>query len=563
MLHGFNRKKTPRKRRPPLLTALLITLVFAVIYFYVVLPAINLQNTEFYLFLCLCLALFCFVTLITRGMANELTDIKSILRVIKKYCAIPGLICIGLALVVLLGSIYSSVILHARSYSEILPVTPGDFAAEVEQISYDQIPMLDKTSAQRLGDRKLGELSDMVSQFEVVNDYTQINYKDRPVRIATLAYGDIFKWLGNRAEGIPAYIIIDMVTQNVNVVRLQEGIKYTNAEHFSRYLYRHLRFNFPTYMFDTPHFEIDDNGHPYWICPRMVKTIGLFGGTDIKGAVMVDAVTGESTYYENVPSWVDQVYSAELIIQQYDYHGRYASGLINSIFGQKGVTVTTDGYNYIAQNDDVYVYTGITSVTGDQSNIGFILCNQRTKEARYYSCAGAEEFSAMNSAQGVVQHLGYVATFPLLLNISDQPTYFVALKDNAALVKMYAMVNVQKYNIVATGTTVAECEMAYIRLLKQNGLIDEVPAVTSDIEGVVKDIRVAVVNGTSVYYLLLDSDNSYFAISAAESRNIVLVNVGDRVGIRLVDTSTDAAIVEGTGLELKSDQPKVTPKDET
>jgi hypothetical protein len=540
----------PYKRLPSLVTALIVTIVFAAVYFYAALPALNFHNTDLYIFLCICLVIFCLVTVIAKGMANQLIDIKSTLRAFKKSCIVPAFICIGLVAVLILGGIISSVILRASAYSEILPVVTGDFAAEVKQIAYDQIPMLDKTSAQRLGDRKLGELADMVSQFEVVNDYTQMNYKNQPVRVATLAYGDIFKWFGNRAEGIPAYIIIDMVTQNVDVVRIDKGIKYTNAEHFSRNLNRHLRFNFPTYMFDTPHFEIDDGGHPYWICPKIEKTIGLFGGTDIDGAVLVDAVTGQSTYYKDVPTWVDQVYSAELIIEQYDYHGKYSSGILNSLFGQKGVTVTTDGYNYIAQNDDVYVYTGITSVTGDQSNIGFILSNQRTKETRYYSCAGAEEFSAMNSAQGVVQHLGYVATFPLLLNISEQPTYFVALKDNAALVKMYAMVNVQKYNIVATGSTVAECELEYVRLLNQNGLIDEVPIVTSGTEGVVQDIRVAVIDGTSIYYLLFDSDDVYFAISVAESESVVLVNEGDRVSIRTVDAENGNAIVKATGLKL-------------
>lgn len=486
-------------------------------------------------------------------MAEQLTDVRSIWWVLKKYCTIPAFICVGLVAAVLVGNIFSSVILRADTYSKILPVAEGDFAADVKEISYNQIPMLDKTSAQRLGDRKLGELSDLVSQFTVVNDYTQMNYKNQPVRVATLAYGDLFKWFGNRAHGIPAYLLIDMVSQNVELMRIEEGIKYTNAEHFSRNLYRHLRFNYPTYMFDTPHFEIDDNGHPYWICPKIEKTILPFGGLDVNGAVIVDAVTGECTYYEDVPKWVDQVYSAELIIMQYDYHGQYSGGFINSLFGQKGVTVTTEGYNYIAQDDDVYVYTGITSVTGDESNIGFILCNQRTKEARYYPCAGAEEFSAMDSAQGVVQHLQYSATFPLLLNIAEHPTYFMALKDNAQLVKMYAMVNVQMYNIVATGSTVAECELEYIRLLNQNGLVDEVPNVTKGIEGAVRDIRVAVIDGTSVYYLLLDGNASYYAVSAAESKNVVLVNTGDRVRIQMADTATDSAIVEGASLELLSD----------
>lgn len=227
----------------------------------------------------------------------------------------------------------------------------------------------------------------MVSQFEILPSYTQINYQGRPVRVTSLAYGDLIKWFTNRSNGLPAYIIIDMVTQEAEVVRLDEGMKYTTAEHFSRNLSRHLRFRYPTMMFDEPVFEIDEEGTPYWVCPRVVKTIGLFGGTDIHGAVLVNAITGESQYYEAVPTWVDRLYSANIIMEQYDYYGQFHNGFLNAYFGQRDVTLTTDGWNYIAINDDVYMYTGVTSVTSDQSNIGFILSNQRTKETKFYPCA--------------------------------------------------------------------------------------------------------------------------------------------------------------------------------
>ena len=76
----------------------------------------------------------------------------------------------------------------------------------MEEISYDQIPMLDEDSAARLGSRKLGELADMVSQFEILPSYTQINYQGRPVRVTSLAYGDLVKWFTNRSDG-PARLI--------------------------------------------------------------------------------------------------------------------------------------------------------------------------------------------------------------------------------------------------------------------------------------------------------------------------------------------------------------------
>ena len=538
----------PRPVRKPIgtpftrtLINLAVTLLFAGIYFYVALPALNPKSEDFYAFLVLTCAVYCLSAIVTSGFQG--TGVKGYFGFVKKQCKIPAFLAAALIVTAVVGSIVGWEIFRASSYRDLLTVSDGDFASEVEEISYDQIPMLDRDSAVRLGNRKLGELADMVSQFEVAADYTQINYQGRPVRVTPLRYGDLIKWLNNRGEGLPAYLIIDMVTQDVDVVRLEEGIRYTTAEHFGRNLYRHLRFNYPTYMFDDPAFEIDESGHPYWVCPRIDKTIGLFGGTDITGAVLVDAITGESAYYDvaDVPEWVDHVYTADLIIQQYDYHGAYINGFLNSMFGQRGMTQTTDGYNYIAIGDDVYMYTGITSVVSDESNIGFILSNQRTKETRFYQIAGAEEYSAQASAQGQVQHLNYVATFPLLLNISEQPTYFMALKDAAGLVKMYAMVNVSQYQIVATGATVGECESNYRVMLANNNLIDEEDAgVKPDdmalfmVEGVVEEIRSAVIDGNTHYYVKVDSHDSWFAAAAGEVIQLILLNEGDYVKIQAI-----------------------------
>lgn len=517
---------------------IVVTLVFAALYFYVALPAINFKAGEFYIFVLLVCAVYGLCAVLTSGFQGN--GWKGYFGFLKKQCLVPLIIAAAFVLTAVVGSVSGWQVIRANDYRDLLTVDEGDFAAEVEEISYSQIPMVDKNSAVKLGNRKLGELADMVSQFEVMENYTQINYEGRPVRVTSLRYGDWIKWFNNRAEGLPAYLVIDMVTQNVEVVRLEEGIRYTTAEHFGRNLYRHLRFDYPTYLFDSPAFEIDETGHPYWVCPRMDKTIGLFGGTDIIGAVLVDAVTGESQYYDvaDVPTWVDHVYTADLIIQQYDYHGTYINGFLNSIFGQREVTVTTEGYNYIAIGDDVYMYTGITSVVSDESNIGFILSNQRTKETRFYTVAGAEEYSAMDSAEGQVQHLNYNATFPLLLNISQQPTYFMALKDEAELVKMYAMVNVSQYQIVATGATVAECESNYRQMLANNNLItedesvlpEEELALTEPVTGAITDIRSAVMAGETHYFIEVAGE--WYSSTASALPQLILLDAGDTVTVR-------------------------------
>ena len=519
---------------------LAVTLLVGAVYYYAELPALNLHSGTLYVFVILLCAVYCGMAVLTSGFQGS--GAKGYFGFVKKQCKIPLILTLALLVTAIVGSIVGWKLLRADSYRDLLTVESGDFASEVQEISFDQIPMLDRDSASKLGNRKLGELADMVSQFEVDDDYTQINYKGRPVRVTALRYGDWIKWLNNRQSGLPAYLIIDMVTQNVEVVRLEQGIRYTTAEHFGRNLNRHLRFRYPTYIFDSPAFEIDEEGNPYWVCPRITNTIGLFGGTDVLGAVLVNAVTGETEYYKvgDIPTWVDHVYNADLIISQYDNHGRYIHGFINSLFGQRDVTVTTEGYNYIALNDDVYMYTGITSVVSDESNVGFILSNQRTKETRFYSVAGAEEYSAMDSARGQVQQMNYTATFPLLLNIADQPSYFMALKDAAGLVKMYAMVNVSQYQIVATGATVADCESNYRLMLARNGLIDRgdtdiTPSGQGQVTGTIAEIRSAVVDGNTWYYLRLQDGTVYYAISAADDKNAVILSVGDSVTITFTE----------------------------
>ena len=535
---------------------LAVTLVFGLAYFYLELPALNFHAEEFYVFIFLLCAVYCVCAVFTSGFQTD-GGVKGYFGFVRKQCALPFLTAVVLIAALAVGAISSWVVLRAGSYSKLLSIQPGDFTAEVEEISYDQIPMLDADSASQLGTRKLGELADMVSQFEILPSYTQINYQGRPVRVTSLRYGDLIKWFTNRGDGLPAYIIIDMVSQEAEVVRLPEGMKYTIAEHFGRNLYRHLRFHYPTMMFDEPVFEIDEEGTPYWVCSRIVRTIGLFGGVDVKGAVLVNAVTGESEYHEQVPNWVDRLYSADIIIQQYDFYGMYHNGFLNSMFGQKDVTVTTEGYNYIALEDDVYMYTGVTSVTSDESNIGFILSNQRTKETHFYSIAGAEEYSAMASAQSQVQQMSYTATFPLLLNIAGQPTYFMALKGADGLVKMFAMVNVQQYDVVSTGSTVAECEASYRQTLAHRGLIaagEQGPAAgeQQESEGIVAEIRSAVIGGDTHYYVRMEDSLGYLDFNTADVPLAVLLDVRDHIRYTYVLEGAEFpshGIVPATGFE--------------
>ena len=533
--------------------AAVVTLLLGAGYFYVMLPAINVRSLELWemiFFLAVVYAVTYFFTEIVSLIRAQQTNQSS--RKYKKAQMVIstksmkitfGCIAGAAVLLILVCFLSSSVIFNASKYQQMLTVTEGDFNKDIAEMQLSQIPVVDKDTAQRLASRKIGEVVELVSQFNLSSYNSQINYKGKPYRVLPLEYADIIKWFTN--DNIPYYVTVDMATQATDLVELPSGMQYSPSEYFDRDLMRHLRFNFPTKMFDNVTFEINDEGHPYWIASYYTYTIGIVGGKDISGAILCDAVTGELTNYafNEIPQWIDTVFDDVMVVEQADNWGRYKSGFFNSIFEQKGVVVTTEGYNYIAVNDDVWLYTGITSVVADESNIGFILINMRTKEAKTYSINGAEEYSAMSSAEGAVQEKGYTATFPILVNVADVPTYFISLKDNAGLVKMYSFVSVANYQIVGISDTLSGAMDDYKRLLAANGITDPSTSIPSDGEEytiILDGVSSAVVNGNTVYYF--KSEGRIFTASISVSPLLPFIKEGDRIVV-VANASDDGVYV--------------------
>lgn len=534
---------------------IIITLIAALVVYYFMLPPINFKATEFYVFIIIVLAIFTVLTGMSMGQQafhkSESLKFVSFGELGKGLKVILGII--GLCAVILIGgSIISASFFHAKSYQSLMNVEDRAFAEDINQISLKEVPIVDRDTAIRLGNRKLGELVDLVSQFEVDESsysYTQINYNGVPTRVAPMEYGDFIKWFNNRNQGIPGYMSVNMTNQEVTLTRLEEGIKYSPGEYLFRKLERQLRIQYPTKMFDDYSFEVDDEGNPYWICPVYDYTIGIFGGKDIVGVVILDAQDGSSNYYDiaDVPQWVDQAYSSDLVVEQIDYWGKYKQGFFNSVIGQREVCVTSGGYNYLALEDDVWLYTGLTSAGNDQSNIGFVLVNLRTKEARYYTVSGATEQSAMASAEGQVQHLSYNATFPVLLNIGNQPTYFLALKDNAGLVKMFAYINIEQYQTVGIGENLNEAYTSYLELVAETGEIDI--STLDSVTGTIEYVQTAVKDGNTFYYIGLTNRNKVFTASIETTELLAILKEGDQVTIGFVDT--DDSFVTINSIEKK------------
>ena len=517
-------------------------------------PSINIHSTDFWGFVFIVILLPLFLIFWVRSKqyktgTKEVTKNEGKAKTFRILSFVP----VAVVALVAIGAVMSMSIFpgNAEKYSNVLKTDTLEFAQDIKEVNYSEIPVIDRDSAILLGNREMGSIPEYVSQFEVSNLYSQINYQGTPVRVSPLGYADLFKWFTNRDGGIPAYALVNMTTQDAEIVRLGDNpIYYSQSEPLARNIDRHVQLKYPFYMFGEKSFEIDDDGHPWWICPVKDFTIGLFGGETISRVVLCDATTGETQdlSVEECPEWVDRVFPAELLIQQYNWWGAYNNGWLNSFLGQEGVVRTTPGtdgtlgYNYIAKDDDVWVYTGVTSATADNSIIGFVLVNQRTQESHFYSVAGATEDSAMESAEGQVQNLRYTSTFPLLINVGNQPTYFMALKDGAGLVKKFAMIDIQRYQNVAVGDTVADTQKAYEALLATNGVVTESDGGTATdvktVKGTIRSLNQAVIEGNTHFYVTLeDEDGNIFDFALPGLLDIVGYKVGDVINFTYVESA--------------------------
>ena len=530
----------------------LITLLIAFILYYLLLPPISIHSASFYFFIIIILIVF----MVIHGAINasdntiemmELLFNKKRIKTIKGHTSKVYTICITTIFVIIVGTIlinfFCSPIFNAKSYHNRIRIDEtGDFVKDVKEVDFNSLPLLDRESSEVLGDRVMGQMSEWVSQFDVSDMYTQINYNNNIVRVTPLTYADTIKWFTNRKEGIKGYIIVNSVNGKTELVKLKKGMKYVPSALFNDKMERRLRFKYPTTIFTNTSFEIDEEGNPYYIITTIDYTaIGL--KERVTGVIIYDPTTGKSKKYkkEQIPKWVDIAYSASLVIEQVDDWGTYTKGFLNSIFGQKNVVNTTEGYNYLAMDDDIYLYTGITSVVSDESNLGFILSNMRTGETKYYKVAGAEEYSAMNSAEGQVQEKGYKSTFPLLINLKGKPTYLVSLKDANGLVKMYAFIDVVDYQkVVVTDSSkgIITAKDNYLKGTKSEAKDEELERKKVTIES----INTAIINGYTYYYI--ETKDKKFKISISLDENLPFLKAGDTIDIGYYETGNKVIEVE-------------------
>lgn len=526
----------------------------AAIGYYFFLPAINVRSVAFWLYMTAVITAFAipWLNMSLKDIITSVNNSKYSKQTRAKYnlkhkFGLESKIAVALVsvpiLVIVFGGIISSTVFQARKYASVISVTESVFNEDMpETTEITHIALMDTASAQVLGDKTLGALSDVISQYDVSDHYTQINFGGSPKKVSNLEYDDFFKWVANNKSGVPGMVMVDPVKSDAQYIELAIPMIYVDSAYFGQDLHRKLRFEYPTKIFDSISFEIDENKNPYYIVSCVKPKVGLFGAKDINEVIIFNPCDGTSTLYDlnDVPSWVDIVFTGDLACEKFDWQGLYAGGFLNSIIGNVGCKHTTDDYGYVALGDDVWYFTGVTSVTADKSNVGFMLSNARTGEYKFYPVIGAEEHSAMSAAEGQVQEKGYVASFPSLVNVSGQATYIMVLKDDTGIVKLYALVNVENYSMVATGTTQAAVMSAYKKLLQQNniGIGDK----NMNTQITVENVRIAMVSDVSTVYITATDGKVYKGYLEADE-SLILIRSGDTLIVNYFEGDTKDVFV--------------------
>lgn len=548
-----------------------IALVIVAIYAFVKLPVLRLDFTSGFGTLILFFALAGIIDMmLDRGEKTS--------KMAKNNFLIAALLLI---IVIVIPFFVTSPIFRAGSYRNLLgKVEESAFTEDVSPVSVDKIRIVDKDMAMKLGDKKLGEIP-AIGSISKIGEYSIQSVKGELYWVAPLVHRDIVKWITN-LSGTNGYIMVSATNpQDVRLVQNLDGkpikIVYQEEAYFLQDLHRHIYLSgVVNYGLTEFTFEIDDNGKPYWVVSLYEHAIG-YGGANAVGTAIVDAQTGEVNVYsiEDTPKWVDRIQPESFVVEQIRNWGLYVNGFLNSVISEEGVLLPSEGTSLVYGNDGKsYWYTGITSSGSDESTVGFMLVDSRTKESKIYMQTGATETAAMSTAEGKVQEKNYQSTFPVMYNILGKPTYVLGLKDKAGLVKMVAFVSVEDYNVIGLGETKSDAYKNYKDILESEGNDLQITKEEDleNIEGTVSRINQDVKSGNTNYYITLkDNSELIFTGTSKVSNELPLTMVGDKVSISYEKTDSNVISISefdnnnmGKSKEvLKEDSSKEDTQDNT
>ncbi len=515
---------------------ILISLILAGFFFYFEMPVLSLKFTQW-------IVPFIIILL-------PLTMIAGIRRYI-------GYLIILMIAWLIFVPFFSTGIFNSKAYRNIIgKVDSTNFTDLVSPVNLNQVPIVDLAFASSLADKKLGDDFALGSRVKLGTPTIQM-VKGNLYWVAPLLHSGFFKWLGNRANGTPGYIMVSATNpQDVSFIREIDGkpinVIYQRNAYFGQNLYRHLYLNGYTNIGmagDT--FELDDNGEPYWTITTYKHKVGVLA-PEATALVTVHAQTGKIAEYpliktaagyddSKIPAWVDRVQPSYFVMPQLSWWGKYVRGFWNTLFGKRDMLMITEGYNVIyGQDERSYFYTGLSSVGSDEGTVGFTLIDTRNKSTHLYRVSGATEFAAMRSAEGKVQNFRYSATFPILVNLNAKPTYFMTLKDSAGLVKMFCFVSVKDFSLVGVGESIKAARDSYQMALASSrvGTLAEGPVASETFTGRVSRIGSDIKDGRTFYYFsLAEKPGLLFIATSNLSSYLPITSVGDNLQLSYSPTT--------------------------
>ena len=546
---------------------LLIYAIYALACFllwYFMLPAFNFRNPGFYLYFALLVSVpfgigFSILAKLFFKNANKVnTKAYKCKMKLEKFISIEepesdsallftgAIVSSAIILILTLIFLLTGVkLFNARNYSEQLEITQGNHEDLNTIFDYDSgevlLPRIDKDLAFKLAEAKLGDYG---SQYSIDYDnFTLIsvnrNGTTELIRVTPLEYATPFVALSRMNKGTIGYIEVNVITQEAKLIKFEdgEGLKYMPSGVFSKDLDRHIRFNYPSTMYNNKYFEIDNEGNPYWVVPTIKKEIGMFSGDNNNGVLVINPRTGEIKSYklgDNLPEWLQRAIDETVIAEQANNALTYANGYFNTIFAKKDVFQLSDGYNYFIKDGETWYVSCITSPNNsDQTSVGFLIVNLKTKETiRYYS-PGITEMRAREIAVGDarVKAQNFDSTWPILITYHDVPTYFVVLKNEVQSQKI-VLVNVEDGTLVAIGDTLEEAKQEYETLLANKGAIsgDSTDSGTFVVDRI-RDL------GDKIQFTVVGNEETYFEVSVSLNLDARFLKEGDTIEITYKENS--------------------------
>ena len=523
------------------LIAGIVTVALAVWGNYLFTPAWDFNSAGMWWFIIIC----AIIGAILFGLAEYISEDDMYIGT----CIMAGIAVIAL-LIMSIGGCVGAQMFRAHDYQKLIEVTEAneeEFKSDIQMVTEETQPIIvDVSTARKLGDRTIGSLQN-APWYDVDDEYNLIKYNGEYYRISELNYAGFFKYNKAKYNGIPGYVLVNAKTQEAKYVELDEPIRYSPSAHFSYQLKRHLRNLYPTYLFGSAFFEIDEEGNPYYIVSVKTPTIGMFGGQKEESFIVMNASTGEAKEYktEELPEWVDHAFDLSYMLETTNYSFKYIDGWWNSIVSQTGVYKTTSEYgssyynSAITSDGEIAFYTGVTPANNSESNIGFVLANPATGEVTFYRCDGAEETSAMGVAEGQVADFGYTSTFPTVMIVDGISTYFMLLKDEAGTVQRYALCNIKDYTKVVQAESFKEVVKLYREKIGTGKVEEPEVLETFTTEGIITNLYQAQIDGSTYYYFTIEGSENLYMSSIKNNYKQVMLSTGTKVTIEYVKTATE------------------------